>query len=139
MEIFITITTFLLLGLILIFPILILKRLKKNILLNYSLISLFIVGLLIVVFAWWSHKSDLILLNNFGYNIEGMNHNEFYENVSSKNMEKVKSLETSIMGIGWPLKAIFGFVIFLPYLIFVYIGKNSIDKVKNKKALLKTE
>jgi amino acid transporter len=139
MEIFITITTFLLLGLILIFPILILKRLKKNILLNYSLISLFIVGLLIVVFAWWSHKSDLILLNNFGYNIDGMNHNEFYENVSSENMEKVKSLETSIMGIGWPLKAIFGFVIFLPYLIFVYIGKNSFDKVKNKKALLKTE
>ena len=68
-----------------------------------------------------------------------MNHNEFYENVSSENMEKVKSLETSIMGIGWPLKAIFGFVIFLPYLIFVYIGKNSFDKVKNKKALLKTE
>lgn len=133
MEIFITITNFILFGLILIFPVFILRRLKKNVLFNYSLISLLILGILIVVFAWWSHKSDLILLNNLGYNIDGMNHNEFYGNVSSENMEKVKNLETSIMGIGWPLKAIFGFIIFIPYLIFVYIGKNIIDKKKNGK------
>jgi hypothetical protein len=48
-------------------------------------------------------------------------------------MEQVKSLETSIMGIGWPVKAIFGYVTFIPYLIFVYIGKIIINRMKNKK------
>ncbi|PHS64711.1 MAG: hypothetical protein COB12_08150 [Flavobacterium sp.] len=114
------------------------KRLKKNILLNYSLISLSILGILILTFAWWSYKSDLILLNHYGYNIDGMNHNEFYGNVTSENMEKVKSLETSIMGIGWPLKAMFEYVAFIPYLIFVYVGKIIIDRIKNKKTLPNT-
>ncbi|TXD63995.1 hypothetical protein [Polaribacter glomeratus] len=132
MEIFIKITTFLLFSFIVIFPILILKRLKKNILLNYTLISLLILAILIIIFTWWNNQSDLILLNYFGYNINGMNHNEIYENVASMNLEKVKHLETSIMGIGWPLKAVLGFVTFIPYLIFVYIGKMVLNRMKNK-------
>jgi hypothetical protein len=135
MEILIKITTFLLLGLIVIFPILILKQPKQNILLNYSFRSLLILAILMVIFTWWNNQSDLILLNNFGYNINGMNHNEIYENVDSVNMEKVKNLETSIMGIGWPLKAVFGFATFIPYLIFIYIGKIVIDRMKNKSII----
>ena len=48
-------------------------------------------------------------------------------------MDKVKRLETSVMGIGWPVKAIFGFVMTIPYLIFVYIGKVLIDRIMIKK------
>lgn len=137
METLITISNFLILGLIFIAPILILiilKRLKtKRIVIIFSLIGLSVLGVLMLIFAWWSHESDLILLKHFGYNIDGMSETEFFGNVLPENMDKVKRLETSVMGIGWPVKAIFGFVMTIPYLIFVYIGKVLIDRIMIKK------
>jgi hypothetical protein len=137
METRITISSFFILGLIIIAPILILiilKRLKtKRILIIYSLISLFILGILIVFFAWWANKSDMILLEHYGYNWEGWNDAERFKNVNSENLEIVNNILISVMGIGWPVKAFFGFVMFIPYLIIVYIGKISINKLKNKK------
>lgn len=138
METLITISNFLILGLIFIAPILILiilKRLKtKRIVIIFSLIGLSVLGVLMLIFAWWSHESDLILLKHFGYNIDGMSETEFFGNVLPENMDKVKRLETSVMGIGWPVKAIFGFVMTIPYLIFVYIGKVLIDRIMIKKS-----
>lgn len=58
-----------------------------------------------------------------------MSETEFFGNVPSENVDKVKRLETSIMGISWPVKAILGFVMTIPYLIFVYIGKVLIDRI----------
>ena len=58
-----------------------------------------------------------------------MSETEFFGNVLPENMDKVKRLETSVMGIGWPVKAIFGFVMTIPYLIFVYFGKVLIDRI----------
>lgn len=58
---------------------------------------------------------------------------EYYENVLTENLDKVKSLESSNMGIGWPLRAIFGWVLIIPYLIFVYFGKALIDRKSAKK------
>jgi hypothetical protein len=137
MEILISISDFLILGLIIISPILILvilKRLKiKQTLILYSLIGLFTLGVLILISAWWSYESNLILLKHYGYNIDGMNYNEFYGNVSHENIEKVRSLETSIMGIGWQVKAFFGYVTLIPYLVFVYIGKIMIQRLKKNK------
>ena len=137
METLITISNFLILGLIIFAPILILiilKRLKtKRTVIIYSLIGLFVLGVLMLIFAWWSHESDLILLKHFGYNIDGMSETEFFGNVLPENMDKVKRLETSVMGIGWPVKAIFGFVMTIPYLIFVYFGKVLIDRIMIKK------
>jgi glucan phosphoethanolaminetransferase (alkaline phosphatase superfamily) len=89
METLIIISNFLILGLIIIAPILILiilkRRKTKRTLIIYSLISLFVLGVLMLIFAWWSHKSDLILLKHYGYNIDGMSDTEFYGNVSPKN------------------------------------------------------
>ena len=137
METLITISNFLILGLIIFTPILILiilKRLKtRRTVIIYSLIGLLVLGILMFIFAWWSHESDLILLKHYGYNIDGMNETEFYGNVSPENMEQVNRLVTSVMGIGWPLKAMFGFVMTFPYLIFVYIGKVLIDRIMIKK------
>lgn len=137
MEILITISNFLILGLIIIIPFLIfiiLKRLKtKRIMIIYSLIGLSILGVLMLIFAWWSHESDLILLKHYGYNIDGMSESDFFGNVLPENMDKVKRLEISIMGIGWPLKAIFGFVMTIPYLAIVYLGKILFGRLKNNK------
>jgi hypothetical protein len=131
------ITNFLILGLIIASPIFILIILKrfntKRNLIIYSLISLFLLAGLIWIFAWWSDKSDMILLDHFGYNYNGFNNTERFQNVAPENLDKVTRLEKSIMGIGWPLKAIFGFIMTIPYLIFVYFGKVLIIRMKNKK------
>jgi len=34
------------------------------------------------------------------------------------------------MGVGWPLKAIFAFVMLSPYLLVVYFGGGILDKMK---------
>jgi hypothetical protein len=139
MEILITISNFLLLGLIVLAPILtltILKRLKtRRTGLIYFLIGLPTLGMLILFFAWWGNESNLILLKHYGYNIDGMSEMEYYGNVLPENLDKVKSLESSTMGIGWPLHAIFGWGLIIPYLIIVYFGKAFIDrKIVNKNA-----
>ena len=136
METFITISNFLIFGLIIITPILILiilKRLKtKQTLIVYFLINLFVPGVLIAIFAWWSYASDLILLEHYGYNIDGMNETEFYRRVLPEDMDKVDDIVTSFMGIGWPLKAFFLYVEFIPYFILVYIVKILIERFSNK-------
>ncbi len=107
-------------------------NLKKPLII-YSLMSLLIPGVLITFLAWWSVKSDMILLEHYGFNSNGWNETERLENVAPVNLEKVKRLESNIMGIGWPLKALFGYVFIIPYLIFVYIGKVIIDTAKKRK------
>jgi 4-amino-4-deoxy-L-arabinose transferase-like glycosyltransferase len=136
METIMDILNFLILGLIIIFPILIiiiLKRLKtKRVLIIYSVMGLFILGALTWIFAWWTNKSNMILLEHYGYNFNGWNDAERFQYVAQENLKKTKNLETSITGIGWPVKAIFGFVMTIPYLITVYLGKILIDKKNNQ-------
>jgi hypothetical protein len=54
----------------------------------YSLIGLLVLGVLMLIFAWWSHEPDLILLKYFGYNIDGMGETEFFRNVLPENIDK---------------------------------------------------
>ena len=137
METIIKIADLLILGLIFSTPILLLLKLEnsqtKRTFLVYFLTCLIVLGILIFVSAWWNDKSNLILLRNYGYNIDGMNNIEIYGKVSPSNMEQVKRLETSIMGIGWPLKAIIGYVFAVPYLLFIYLGKMLIKRLANNR------
>ncbi len=80
--------------------------------------------ILIPLFAWWTYYSDLILLEHYGYNIDGMSETERYGKVASENIITVKELEISIMGIGWTLKAVFGYILYLPYLLICYMFRG---------------
>lgn len=137
METIIKIADLLILGLIISTPILLLLTLEKfntkRTFLVYFLIGLIVLGILIFAFTWWCDMSNMILLRNYGYNIDGINDVEIYGKVFPSNMEQVKRLETSIMGIGWPLKTIFGYVITIPYLLFIYLGNMLIKRLVNKK------
>lgn len=133
MEITISIVNFVIFGLIISLPILTIIRLRKRnakkVAIKYFLFGLFIMALLISIFAVWDDFSNLILLNHYGYSVDGMN----YEKVLPENRERVDILVTSLMGIGWPLKAIFGFVMIIPYLIFVHFANTLIDRMIIKK------
>jgi len=136
MEILIGIINFLLLVGLIICPILLLRQINKTKIkfkfITYLTLGLILTAIIAFVFAWWAYTSDLILLKHYGYNIDGMNETEFYGKVLPENMDKVKSLETSIMGIGWPLKAILTFVFYSPYLFIVYFIVYLIEKKLNK-------
>jgi len=36
------------------------------------------------------------------------------------------------MGVGWPVRAIFAFVMLSPYLLVVYFGGGILDKIRAK-------
>jgi amino acid transporter len=137
MEKLITLVSFLLFVGILLCPILLLRKIKKTRIrykfLTYLTIGLFLNAVIALVFAWWNYTSDIMLLEHYGYDIDGMNETEFYGNVIPENMDKVKSIQRSIMGIGWPLKAIFAFVFCSPWIIIVYFVFYLTDKIKLNK------
>lgn len=132
MEIITIIITLLLFVGLVLSPILIIRWLhKQNV--THKFISYFLIGLittaaLTLTLAWWVDTSNMMLLTNYGYNIDGMNDMERYGQVTDENMEQVKSLETSIMGIGWPLKAMIGYVVYIPYFLIVYLVNKIIRK-----------
>jgi hypothetical protein len=136
MEIITTIIDFILLIGLISIPILIIWRLNKvNI--KYKFIAYLTIGIVItavitLTFAWWADTSDRMLLAHYGYNIDGMNETEFYGQVSPENMERVKSLERSMMGIGWPLKAYMTYVVYSPYILMVYFASQLIRKARKK-------
>jgi len=137
MEKLITLVSFSLFVGILLYPILLLRKIKTTKIrykfLAYLTIGLFLNAVIVFVFAWWSYTSDLMLLEHYGYDIDGMNETEFYGNVIPENMDKVKSIQRSITGIGWPLKAIFAFVFCSPWIIVVYFVFYLTDKIKLNK------
>jgi hypothetical protein len=112
---------------------------KSNI--KFNFISYFTIGLVVtaiisLIFAWWSDTSSIILLKHYDGYVFNPDSNSFqvsYEKVLSENIDRVKNLEMKIMGIGWPLKAIFMFVCFSPILIAVYFLNNLLDEIRKKK------
>jgi len=125
MEFLLSTITFLLLVGLIIGPIILFRLLNKtNLKFKFAIfviLSLILTAIITFVFAWWAYTSDLIMLKHYGYDLDGMNETEFYGNVLPEHMEKVKSLEMRIMGIGWPLKAMLTWVYYSPYLLLVFL------------------
>ena len=140
METLTTIISFFLLLILISTPILLFVRIKKWYRLKFDFLTYLISGLIITagimwIFAWWADYSNILLLkhyNGYVYNPDSGGYQIEYDNVLPENLERVKSLEISVMGIGWPLKAIMFFVFYSPYLLIVYgVGKLK-RRVKRK-------
>lgn len=136
MAISLKIISFALLLSLIIFPLLILKQLKKrkakNVFIPYFIISFIITFILILLIAWWTNCSNKLLLSHLGYDFEAMNDIQRFQNVASENLDKVKKLRISTMGIGWPLKAFIFYPFYLPYLLIVYFGSSFLTRIKQK-------
>ena len=106
---------------------------------SYFTIGLIAIAMIILIFAWWSETSSIILLkhyNGYVFNPDSNSYQVSYEKVLSENIERVKTLERGIMGIGWPLKAIFMFVFFTPLIVIVYSFNKVIDEIKKTKNII---
>ena len=110
---------------------------------TYLTIGLFATAIISLIFGWWNNTSTIILLEHYnGYHInpDSNSGQVYYDSVLPENLERVKDLERSHMGIGWPLKSIFLFVLFIPYLLIAYFVMYLIDKNRKKKIFtLETE
>ena len=138
MEILINTISIILFIAIIASPVLILiglKKLKlKTLFIFYINLGFIITSILTLIFAWWTDTSKEIMLDHYGYNFEAMNESERFKDISEENLEKVKHLEISMMGVGWPLKAFMTYIFYLPYLFIVYFGYYIIIKyIKRKK------
>lgn len=100
---------------------------------KYFLISVLSLAALSFVLAWHSDYSNELQLSNYGYDFDAMNDTERFQNVTQKNIEKVKQLKISRMGISWPLKAILGFFTLLPFVIVVFIGTYLFNRFRGDK------
>jgi hypothetical protein len=123
-------------------PIIILKFVNKSSIkfnfISYLTIGFVTTAIITLIFAWWGYESNILLLKHYDgywYNPDSGGYQVKYEKVLPENIERVKILERSHMGIGWPLKAIFMFVFFSPILLVVYFFNNLIVKIKKKKDL----
>ena len=92
--------------------------------------GLIITFIIILITAWWSSESTEILLSKNGYNFDAMNYEERFENVKKENLEKVKTLEISKNGIGWPAKVMFIYPFYFVYLLLIYLVMNLISNRK---------
>lgn len=126
MDAIITIISWILITVLFVSPFLIILGLNKLNLRNrfvlYLILSLIVTSGLILTLAWWTDHSDQFLLSHYGYDFDAMNEIETFENVLPENMARVKELEISMMGIGWPLKAILSYVFYAPYILIVYLA-----------------
>lgn len=111
------------------------KLQTKNNFLIYLVTIIFASFLMTTVFAWWVNYSDTLLLNYYGYNFDGMNEKEFYRNVAAKDLKRVKELEASISGIGWPAKVMllspFSFLYMLTAYFAVIFFKRKTEVTNN--------
>ncbi len=113
-------------------PIFLFFKLKQS---KWHFLSYFILGLVItsgitLTFTWWADYSDKLLLSHYGYDPDAMTASERYANVKRENLVKVKEIEIAYYGIGWPLKAIVIYALYLPYLLIAYLAGITYRKMK---------
>jgi hypothetical protein len=136
MEVLIAIINILLLLAIVASPIFILwvlNRWKTR----YRFLAFMVIGVLVtasltLIVAWWGDTSNHMLLSHYGYDFDDSDSIERFEKVSPENIERVKILRISIMGLGWPLRAAMTYAFYSPYLLILYLFTYLINYLVSK-------
>lgn len=103
MEIIITTLSILLFVGLLLSPIIILKLMNQFSFITYLAIGLITIAIISLLYGWWTDTSTLLLLkhyNSYHINPDSNSGQVYYDKVFPENIERVKSLEKSYMGIG---------------------------------------
>ena len=124
-----------------IIPIISLRKMKsrntKFVKIKFPFYVLLICASLSILFAFWKDYSSEILLrsyNAYELNPDSGTEQVEYKNVRSENIQRIKELENTVMGIGWPLKAIFLFVFsILPVFLLTYLTDGIIENMILRK------
>ena len=105
---------------IVIYPFFIVPFIKDKIYLMVLILSFIIMdGILLLVYLGWDDYSTKWLMEYYGYDFDGMSESECYRNVKPSDRVMVEGMLTHIMGIGWPLRAMFAYVLLIPFQIVI--------------------
>ena len=89
-----------------------------SLILSSFLLSFISCGLLVSFFAYWPDLYASLRLDYLGFDFDGWSDKDRVRNIAPELRDEAIKLYQSRMGIGWPLKAIFGVVLLIPYQIF---------------------
>lgn len=121
LELQLNIVTLILMVLLFAVPIFISQNLKFSNSFRYLLkffgLSFLVAIPLLFLLAWWIDYSNMILIKSLGYELSSLD----YSLVKESQLAKVKQLETSLMGIGWSLQALFNLIFYTLWPTFVYV------------------
>ncbi len=105
---------------IVIYPFFIVPFIKDKIYLMILILSFIIVdGIFLLVYFGWDDYSTKWLMEYYGYNLDGMCERECYRDVKPSDRVMVEGMLSHIMGIGWPLRAVFAYVLIIPFQIIL--------------------
>ena len=85
----------------------------------------------LLTFGWWSDYSTQLLLLHYDYDLFTMGGDKF-KNVAPENIERVKVLLIKYYGVGWVLKVLMIYVLYVPYICLVYFVIIVFRKLKGK-------
>ena len=120
MKSFIDCINFIFIVFVVIYPIFIVPFIKDKKYLMILILSYFIVdGIFLLMFFGMDDYSTKWLMEYYGYNLDGMSESECYRNVELGDRVMVEGMLSHIMGIGWPLRAVFAYVLIIPFQIIL--------------------
>lgn len=120
MKSFIDCINFIFIVFVVIYPIFIVPFIKDKKYLVILILAFIIVdGVLLLVYFGWDDYSTKWLMEYYGYDLDGMSESECYWNVEPGDRVMVEGMLSHIMGIGWPLRAVFAYVIIIPFQIIL--------------------
>lgn len=93
-----------------------------------SFLSFITSVLLVCLFAYLPNFYADLQLEHLGFDFDGWSDEDRVRNIAPELRDEATRLYRSTMGIGWPLKAVFGVALLIPYQIFasgvVFIGSQ---------------
>ena len=120
MKSFIDCISFIFIVFVVIYPIFIVPFIKDKKYLVILILAFIIVdGVLLLVYFGWDDYSTKWLMEYYGYDLDGMSESECYRNVEPGDRVMVEGMSSHIMGIGWPLRAVFAYVLIIPFQIIL--------------------
>ena len=133
MKSFIDCISFIFLVFVVIYPFFIVPFIKDRKYLMILILAFFIVdGILLLMFFGMDDYSTKWLMEYYGYDLDGMSESECYRNVEPGDRVMVEGMLSHIMGIGWPLRAVFAYVIIIPFQIILSFIEYYV--IRHKKA-----
>lgn len=96
-----------------------LKNVKRHTSFIYYVGSIILSILIVGVGDWCSQYSDVLLMEEFGYDFNASTMIESYKMVAPENIEKVKRLDYGQDSGDWNMRLALFFIMYIPYLIII--------------------
>lgn len=87
---------------------------KRTDVMIFVAVTMIFSGIFCLALLWWDDFSTWKLMEYYGWDPAGMGDIECFQDVAECDMERVKNLWNHNMGVGWPLKAFFSYIVILP-------------------------